>query len=448
MTKQEILNLIDTTIKPNNKKAISAQSLQNVLREMAEASGEGSGGNEDPENTEPTSLMFEVTYNELIGLRGRSELIPGANYRIIDYETTTSQDNTRSVGKLFDVVVTALDKSTISEDAKAMHSERDSGYFTFNKLEAWKIKYCLDNDKFRFEFACGGKCIKFSIPGYIDISFKYTGESVIQNNTTYYKWDMGYELDGLRYVYTISESPIVGDIMYADLSDVTNEDNMIPITDILDEPEGKGVIYEMIDEFGNQAPYDFKNIQFKIWSPSFGALFPKLYFESKSGYQESWYYTFGGDGSQDYSMIGINENTNDLNPPLVFITKYNICNNKIVYHPAKLIPINVQPNGIIQETEEENTVINLFYLHDNVIGNCEKSVLQINSNCRIRGCYNVCVHNDLANLKNNIVIDVLKGQDGSPIEFSELPTSEESSIYIGKNSEGEVKIWNPADLIA
>ena len=34
MTKQEILNLIEATIKPNNKKAISAQSLQNVLTEL------------------------------------------------------------------------------------------------------------------------------------------------------------------------------------------------------------------------------------------------------------------------------------------------------------------------------------------------------------------------------------------------------------------------------
>ena len=32
-----------------------------------------------------------------------------------------------------------------------------------------------------------------------------------------------------------------------------------------DETNGKGVIYRMIDEYGNDCPYDFKNIQFKRW---------------------------------------------------------------------------------------------------------------------------------------------------------------------------------------
>ena len=32
-----------------------------------------------------------------------------------------------------------------------------------------------------------------------------------------------------------------------------------------DEANGKGVIYRMIDEYGNDCPYDFKNIQFKRW---------------------------------------------------------------------------------------------------------------------------------------------------------------------------------------
>ena len=32
-----------------------------------------------------------------------------------------------------------------------------------------------------------------------------------------------------------------------------------------DETNGKGVIYRMVDEYGNDCPYDFKNIQFKRW---------------------------------------------------------------------------------------------------------------------------------------------------------------------------------------
>lgn len=35
-----------------------------------------------------------------------------------------------------------------------------------------------------------------------------------------------------------------------------------------DAEEGKGVIYEMEDEWGNRCPYDFKNIQYKRWKAS------------------------------------------------------------------------------------------------------------------------------------------------------------------------------------
>lgn len=446
MTKQEILNLIDTTIKPNNKKAISAQSLQNVLREMAEASGSesGEGGGGGGENT-PTSLMVEITYSELVRLRASGNLVPGTKYRIIDYVTTTSQENTRSTEKPFDVIVTALTNDYLSEDAKVMHSARDTEYFWLNKLNAWSIKYSLDNDKSRFEFACGGKCIKFSISGFIDLAFRHTGESVTQNGATYYKWDLGYELEGIRYVYTASENPIVGDIMYVDLSDLTNEDNMLPITDILYEPEGKGVIYEMIDEFGNQAPYDFKNIQFKVWSPSFGVLLPYLYFEPTEGYQEDYFYTFGGSGQEDYSLYG-KKTASVGSSSMTMDVIYNILNNKVVYTPIRLLPLVVSPNLNLKQIST-NYFESSFELNNNLVTDCEKSILHINSNCRISKCYNVCIQAD-DYTHSNIIIDVMKNSDGNPLDVRDTPASVETATYMGKNSQGEVKIWNPADLIA
>ena len=56
-----------------------------------------------------------------------------------------------------------------------------------------------------------------------------------------------------------------------------------------DSTNGKGVIYRMIDEFGNDVPYDFKNIQFK--DPN-----------SNNNY---YYYTFSGYGEDetDYSIL-------------------------------------------------------------------------------------------------------------------------------------------------
>ena len=104
------------------------------------------------------------------------------SYRIIDYVTTTSQENTSSAGHPFDVIVLATSENTLSEEAKAIQHNGDE-YFNTSNLNAWKIWYSLDNDTNGFEWA-----------------------------------------------------------------DATN---------------GKGVIYKMIDEHGNDCPYDFKNILFK-----------------------------------------------------------------------------------------------------------------------------------------------------------------------------------------
>lgn len=120
-----------------------------------------------------------LTYASLVSLKEAGELMPGRQYRITDYQCTTTQDRTFSANHPFDIIVTALDSSTLSEEASATYHVGES-YFGWSKVNAWKIWYCLDNDTDRFMWA-----------------------------------------------------------------DATN---------------GKGVIYRMIDEFGNDCPYDFKNI--------------------------------------------------------------------------------------------------------------------------------------------------------------------------------------------
>ena len=56
--------------------------------------------------------LVSVTYSELVTLRDNAELVPGTWYRITDYITTTSQENTRSAGNQFDVLVLATDIDT------------------------------------------------------------------------------------------------------------------------------------------------------------------------------------------------------------------------------------------------------------------------------------------------------------------------------------------------
>ena len=96
--------------------------------------------------------IISIAYSDLVDLRNNSELIPGTKYRIIDYITTTLQPNTQSAGHRFDIIVEALSENTLSEDAKAIQNEND-GYFDESNLEAWELKYCLDNDTSRFAWA-------------------------------------------------------------------------------------------------------------------------------------------------------------------------------------------------------------------------------------------------------------------------------------------------------
>ena len=156
------------------------------------------------------SNLTEITWSSLKSLVGTGSLIPGMHYRITDYQCTTTQDNTRSAGHVFDIIVTADDESTLNEVARAAKHDGDT-YFADCDLNAWKLWYCLDNDTTRFAWA-----------------------------------------------------------------DATN---------------GKGVIYRMIDEFNNDVPYDFKNIQFKHPNNPTSYLY--------------YYYTFASNNTEnntDYSL--------------------------------------------------------------------------------------------------------------------------------------------------
>ena len=132
----------------------------------------------------------EVTWAQLKALRDGGTLTAGRWYRITDFVTTvaatedgqTGEVMVRSAGHQFDVLVMAESAGVLAETALAARHTGDT-YFQSAKLEAWQLKYCLDNDTTRFAWA--------------------------------------------------------------------------------DTANGKGVIYEMTDEWGNTLPYDFKNVQFR-----------------------------------------------------------------------------------------------------------------------------------------------------------------------------------------
>ena len=95
-----------------------------------------------------------ITYSALKELRDNSQLVPGKQYRITDYVTTTTQVNTQSAGNQFDIIVTADDVNVLNENARAIqHTNDEIDYFHNSNLAAWELKYCLDNDTDRFKWA-------------------------------------------------------------------------------------------------------------------------------------------------------------------------------------------------------------------------------------------------------------------------------------------------------
>lgn len=212
------------------------------------------------------ALLTPITYAELVDLRNNGELVPGALYRITDYVTTTAQENTQSAGHQFDVIVRALDGSTLSEEAYAIQHDGDE-YFANSKLEAWKVWYCLDNDKNRFAWADDGidETTEASMNGLPRMS---SGDKQI-GSQNYYCWG---QPNTPRPTYTTSLNPEIGDITYSISSSmgggysVNNKgtvESFTPDHEGTGLPNGKGVIYRLIDEFNNDIKYDFKNIQFK-----------------------------------------------------------------------------------------------------------------------------------------------------------------------------------------
>lgn len=99
---------------------------------------------------------INTSYSELKNLRDNKKLMPGWKYRINDYKTTTTQNNTIAAEHKFDIIVEAISNDSLSENAKAdYHIKDDTDYFYKNKanLSAWELKYTIDNDSDKFLWA-------------------------------------------------------------------------------------------------------------------------------------------------------------------------------------------------------------------------------------------------------------------------------------------------------
>lgn len=207
--------------------------------------------------------MIEITHAQLKAMRDAGQLVAGQQYRITDYVATTTDHESRSANHPFDIIVTADNERTLNESARAIAHAGDT-YFEKCNLAAWQLMYCIDNDTSRFAWAQEGGEFYQIIISSLGFSGLLTFES--DSDTTIsgfpYRFTFNYEgseiaiLAPQKTFSTQTQCYLVGFTPQPYGIDADS------ITYTIQE-DGKGVVYRMIDENNNDMPYDFKGIQFK-----------------------------------------------------------------------------------------------------------------------------------------------------------------------------------------
>ena len=282
--------------------------------------------------------ITQVTWQELKDKRDNGQLIPGALYRITDYQCTTTQENTQSAGHQFDIVLLALSENKLAEEGWAMEHPTDVydvtfeannttikcykyvtssfvedgtiyecwnlvkvdtlegmiiddapigengfivdevaktifipqgiipdvifddenltyNYFQNSNLSAWKVWYCLDNDTARFAWA-DDNLPQIEDEGGFGANVWLTRHSNLDFGGKF-AWRDTYG----DVLYSDNINPKKGDKLY-----IKDNDTLIFDEDYVSNIKGfgRGVIYRLIDEWNNDCPYDFKNIQTKL----------------------------------------------------------------------------------------------------------------------------------------------------------------------------------------
>lgn len=275
----EKLNKIEDGITSAYTTATSAEAKADSLTEAFAEIGSVAG-------------LEKITYADLVAKRNSNTLTPGSQYRITDYVCTTTQSESRAVSHPFDVIVIADSEGTLNENARACLHDGDNYYSAEGHeayLEAWKLKYCIDNDTDRFGWA--------------------------------------------------------------------------------DANNGKGIIYYMKDDRGNECPYDFKQIQFKRTIDDV----------------DTWFYTFSfnnDESIEDFSIVKINVVINEENV-------VHMCNNNII----ALLTYNPDEN---EEYYGSKQFLNNI-VFKNTFGNASCCANTFGDGCCHNTFGNNCCHNTFGN---------------------------------------------------
>ena len=357
------------------------------------------------------SLITPITYAELVALRDSSSLVAGMQYRITDYDFTTTEEDTDSAHKLFDIIVTADSESILNETARAVHHQYETSVETLTG--AIKL-YKTDMDGYADGVDTGDY---FLLVGTVEV-----------DGVTYYRYDK-YEGGANTGRYILLESidldslgvgldnplyPVGGGTYGEDGSYVSHSEDAIvayengtvtvgsapPLSnrDIASwelkytlentkhsSIDGKGTILWMKDEFRNECNYDFINALFKVYEITACAKSPSLVgtYAIKTGNSNITY----GTNSKLASTFGAGNHDNIIKyDGLAKIALGNSCSYNTFGNSCSS---NTFGNNCYSNTFGNNCYSNTFgnYCYYNTFGN----------NCSSNTFGNNCYYNTFGN---------------------------------------------------
>ena len=259
--------------------------------------------------------LIETTWADLVELRDNAELVKGAYYRITDYNFVTTKLGIQSGNHQFDIVLLAISESMLSESGYAVKHAGDH-YFEREVTEGgieWLYTLYADDygenygtepidhadDIHSQDVFCDSGVMTHPDTGddvpvlYKTDSEEYTIDEPDYEDVYFYagvydfdgdeydmwaKYERDADTDDWVFMQQYALTPLVvedGELIVSPIpttKTVPVNMNAWELKYCLDNDkelfdwaatDGKGVIYWLKDEFGNEAPYDFKNVMFQ-----------------------------------------------------------------------------------------------------------------------------------------------------------------------------------------
>ena len=402
-----------------------------------------------------SAKQIPITYADLVALRDGGNLVKGATYRMTDFVTKINgtYDLTalgasgyvhvaKSAEHPFDLILYAVDESHLSEIARAALHGGDT-YFANASIDAWDIRYCIDNDTTRFAWAdaTNGKGVIYWMRDEWDNECGYDFKNVLT----------------VRYALSVSDPDDDTGLAY----DASTQPNRYG------DPNHLFTALQSYMESGTYvnpfpAPYDFAvgaNILGTVQMPTLDETY-------LSTFAADLYYTF------DYF-----DGTNHADASLNANAKIPCRNNKIDATSDPLMSVmtgNQTVLGLGCNCWETNAVFvaemsgtSIDNIQNNELGNgccfntfgnyCYSNTFgQDDGNNELQGYINHCKFGDECiyvtfdggveetPINYYTFMDAVKGTDISHVTVTGQSRNYET--YVGYNSSGTLKTWCPADL--